>query len=133
MADSLPAAEAEVMRLFLATEPMPPNLFYMVSASSMAVVIITLSIAIGQRFADTLIVRHLVSTGQLALTNYFFHVVIGMLGVYLVMGEVEQAFSIRFSFFYALFFNIITVIFSHLWRQKYDRGPLEMLMRKVTG
>ena len=116
-----------------ATEPMPPLPFYMLTATSLAVMIISLAVYLGQRFSENIVVRGLVSAGQLALTNYFLHVVIGMAVIEVSFGKLERAFSGGFVFLYATIFNVILVVFSHLWRKKYPRGPLEMLMRKITG
>jgi uncharacterized membrane protein YeiB len=115
------------------TTPMPPLFFYMITASSLSVFIITLSIYITEKFSNTLIIKQMVSAGQLALSNYFFHVIIGMLGVQLFFGKLEQAFSIEFTLAYACVFNILSVVFSYFWRKRFERGPLEFVMRKITG
>lgn len=130
-AGNLSAKEADELLFLFSTEPMPPMFFYMITASSLAILIISLSIKFTNRFSQTLFVKQMVSTGQLALSNYFFHVIIGMLGLQLFLGEIEQTLSIKFAFFYALFFNIALVVFSHLWRKKFERGPLEWMMRKL--
>jgi uncharacterized membrane protein YeiB len=105
----------------------------MITASSLAVFVITLSVYITEKYTDKLFIKQMISTGQLALSNYFFHVVIGMLAVQLIFGKLENAFSIEFTVAYACIFNILIVVFSHYWRSKYTRGPLEYLMRKITG
>jgi uncharacterized membrane protein YeiB len=115
------------------TTPMPPLFFYMVTASSLSVFIITLSIYITEKFSDTLFIKQMVSAGQLALSNYFFHVIIGMLGAKLLFGKLEQAFTIEFTLAYACVFNILSVVFSYFWRKRFERGPLEYVMRKITG
>lgn len=130
---ALSPAEASEIGYIFGTTPMPPMFFYMMTASSLAVFIITVSIYMAEKFANTLFVKQIVNTGQLALSNYIFHVVIGMLGVWLIFGELEQAFSIQFTVAYACIFNVLSVVFSHHWRSKFDRGPLEILMRKITG
>jgi len=127
-----PTETAEIEYVF-GTTPMPPMFFYMITASGLAVFIITISIFFSEKFANTLFVKMIVSTGQLALTNYVFHVVIGMLVLYLMFGEVEQAFSMKFVIAYALMFNLITIVFSYYWRKRFERGPLEIIMRKITG
>jgi uncharacterized membrane protein YeiB len=129
----LSPSEATDIEYLLGTTPMPPLFFYMITASSLAVFIISISIYFSNKLSHTLFVKHMVSTGQLALSNYFFHVIIGMYGLLIVTGSLEQSFSIQFAFIYALIFNIVAIIFSHLWRSKFSRGPLEMLMRKITG
>ncbi len=133
LSNTLSPKEAEELYYLFGTSPMPPMFFYMITASSLSIFIIAISVFIGQKFSNTLFVKHVVSAGQLALSNYFFHIIIGMLGILLIFGKLEQAFSIEFVFFYALFFNILLIIFSHLWRKKFKRGPLELLMRKITG
>ena len=130
---NLPAPQAEELYYLLGTSPMPPMFFYMITASSLAVFIIAVSEWFCQQFSQNPIVRQMISAGQLALSNYFFHVIIGMFGVQLYFGKLEQAFSIEFVFFYALFFNILLVVFSHLWRSRYKRGPLEWVMRRITA
>ncbi len=131
--EGLSATEVEEMVFAFGTEPMPPMFFYMITASSLAVFVISISIKFTKRFAHTLFVQQMVSTGQLALSNYFFHVIVGMLGLQLITGNIEQAFSIQFACCYGLAFNIVLVVFSYLWRKNYKRGPLEWLMRKITG
>jgi len=127
-----PSAAAEISGIF-GTAPMPPLFFYMLTAVSFAVFIISLSVYITETFGDTLLVRQMVNTGQLALSNYFFHVVVGMLFVKLVFGKVEQVFSFDFTIAYACFYCALAVFLSHFWRNKFSRGPLEYIMRKITG
>ncbi len=115
------------------TEPMPPMFFYMTTAASLAVFVITLSVYITEKFHDTLFIRQMISTGQLALSNYFFHIIIGLGSVWLFFGKLEHAFSINFTVTYACFYCALTVISSHYWRNNFKRGPLEYLMRRITG
>jgi uncharacterized protein len=130
---ALPAQDAEELYYFLGTSPMPPAFFYMITASSLAVFIIAVSVWVGQKYAQTMVVKQIVSAGQLALSNYFFHVVIGMFGVQLLLGQLEQAYSMEFVFLYALLFNVLLLLFSYYWRKKFKRGPLEWVMRRVTA
>ena len=129
----LSPTEATDIEYFLGTTPMPPLFFYMITASSLAVFIISISIYFSQRFSHTLFIKQMVNTGQLALSNYFFHVVIGLFFIELFFGKLEQSFSINFTFVYAVFYSFFMIIFSHLWRIKFKRGPLEYIMRKTTG
>lgn len=115
------------------TEPMPPNPFYMISASSLAVFVICISVYLSDMFSNTLVVRSLVSYGRLALSNYFFHVIIGMGAVAIAFNDLETSLSSQFVFWYALGYSLVSIIMSHLWLKKFNRGPIEILMRKVTG
>ena len=115
------------------TEPMPPNPFYMISASSLAIFVICVSVYWSDLFSNTLVVNSLVSYGRLALSNYFFHVIIGMGAVAIAFKDTETLLSSPFVFWYALGYNLVFMVLSHLWLKKFKRGPIELLMRKVTG
>lgn len=117
----------------LGTMPMPSLFFYMVTASSLAVFIISISIYICTKLSHVHIIKQIISTGQLALSNYIFHVLIGMFSLELFFGKLEHAYSIEFTIIYAVLYCVLLVILSHLWRKKYKYGPLEHLMRKITG
>ncbi len=130
---ALSPSEATDIEYAFGTSPMPPLFFYMVTASSLAVFIISLSIYIAEKYSNTLVIKQMVSAGQLALSNYFFHVIIGMLGIQLFFGKLEHAFSIEFTVAYASVFSVVLIVFSHYWRRRFKRGPLEFLMRKITG
>ncbi|TSB47771.1 DUF418 domain-containing protein [Alkalicoccobacillus porphyridii] len=126
--------DAESAAFLFETGPIPPNLFYLVSNTASALLIIILSIYLAEKWANNFVVRSLIYTGQLTLTHYVSHVVIGI-GILLLFnkvilfnGAVSQPLS--FTFLYACFFFTGSIIFSVLWRRKYNRGPIELLMRK---
>jgi len=127
-----PNAALEIEYL-LGTMPMPSLFFYMVTASSLAVFTISMSIYICTKLPHALIIKQVVSAGQLALSNYIFHVLIGMFSLELFFGKLEHAYSIEFTIIYAIVYCILIVVLSHVWRKKYKYGPLEHLMRKITG
>jgi uncharacterized protein len=129
----LSPAEATGMKYLLETKPIPPLFFYMITAASLAVFIISISIYISQKLAHTLFIKQMVSTGQLALSHYFFHVIIGMLAIRLFFRKLEASFSIEFTVVYAIVFSSVIIFFSHIWCLKFKQGPLEYIMRKVTG
>ena len=123
-------ADADVAALF-GTEPMPPMPLYLLAGAGTAIVVIAASIALTERFAEARWIRPIVSTGRLALTLYVAHVVIGM-GTLETLGMLENQ-SPPFAIGSALLFCILSVVFSHFWKQRFQQGPLEWLMRKLTG
>jgi uncharacterized membrane protein YeiB len=129
----LPPTEASDLTYLLGTTPMPPMFFYMITASSLAVFVISISIYISTKLSHTLFIKQVVSTGQLSLSNYFFHVIIGMLAIKLFFRKLEFAFSIEFTVVYAIVFSVVIIFFSHIWLMKFKKGPLEYIMRKITG
>lgn len=110
---------------------MPPLPLYMLAGAGTACVVIALMIGFGEKYREAVWVRPFVSTGQLALTLYVAHVVIGM-GVLEAIGRLNDQ-TLPFSIGASLLFCLLSVIFSHFWRRRFKRGPLEWVMRRVTG
>ena len=78
VARATPRLGAEDALAVFGTTPMPPMPLYMVAASGTAVVVIILSVLVADRFAGAPWLAPLVATGQLALTLYVGHVVVGL-------------------------------------------------------
>ncbi len=122
---------AEEARFLLGTSPMPPMPFYMLSGGATAVIVICFCVWLGQKAADGTWVKPFIRTGQSALTLYVAHVVIGM-GVMEGFGLLQKLNLVEVVF-YALFFGVISILFSFLWLGRFRRGPFEWLMRKIAG
>lgn len=116
----------------LGTNPMPPLPIYMFNGISIAFAIISACIIIAKRFEDNIIIDALNKTGQLALTFYVAHVIIGMGIVEAINPSNMEKYSVEFSVIYALVFSLFCIIFAVIWRKYKKSGPLEWVMRKVT-
>lgn len=117
----------------IGTSPMPPLPFYMVSGSSFALFVISCCILISRKFEGNSIINVLMKVGQLALTFYVAHVVIGMGLVEEVSGIPLGTFDLEFSILYALVFILICITFTIIWTKYKKVGPLEWVLRKLTG
>ncbi len=106
----------------------PPTPFFIELGACVATLMIVGSIEVANRAPR--LVAPLVSTGQLALTLYIGHVVVG-LGTLEEMGRLEGQ-TLPYSIGAAFVFFGVAVIGSHLWRKRFARGPLEALMRAVS-
>ena len=73
----------------------------------------------------------LTSTGQLALTLYVGHVIVG-LGILHAIGRLENQ-SLTWALYTSTLFSIGAMLFATLWRRRFRRGPIEALMRLVTN
>ncbi len=69
---------AKELTEIIGTNPMPPLPIYMFNGISVAFLIISACILIAKRFESNFIIDALTKTGQLALTFYVAHVIIGM-------------------------------------------------------
>jgi uncharacterized membrane protein YeiB len=122
--------DVEVVKALFGTKPMPPMPLYLLSAGASAIALIVLCVTLTEMFSTASWVKPFVSTGQLALTLYVAHVVIGM-GVLELFGALENQ-TLFFAISSAVMFCIIGVTFSHYWRKHFSRGPLEWAMRCST-
>lgn len=114
------------------TSPMPPLPIYMFDGIAVALSIISACILMARRFEHSFIIDALNKTGQLALTFYVAHVIIGMGIVEAINPSKMGAYSVEFSVIYALVFSLSCILFAVTWRKYKEQGPLEWMMRKVT-
>ena len=124
------AVDQELITALFGTAPMPPMPLYLIAGTGTACAVIAACIALGERFPEAAWLKPLVATGQLALTLYVAHVVLGM-GVLEALGRLEGQ-SPAFAVGGALVFSALSVLFAHLWRKRFKRGPLEWVMRRLT-
>jgi len=126
-------ATTEDLSVLLGTSPMPPLPLYMVSGSSIAIFTISLCILWARSMPGSRLVNALYQTGQLALTFYVAHVVLGM-GIMEAFGPKPLGeYSAVFSLWYALVFSVFCLCFAVVWRKYKSSGPLEWVMRRVVG
>lgn len=119
--------------LIFGTSPMPPLPIYMLSGSSFAIFIISLCIFVSKKFKNHFIIKSLSKTGQLALSFYVAHVIIGMGLIELLGSELLGNYTLEFSVVYALIFSLGCILFAVFWLKYKTVGPLEWVMKKLTS
>lgn len=120
----------EVSFLF-STSIIPPLPQYIISAGSSAVVVLVACLYFSDKFAKSSVNKWLYQTGQLSLTLYVAHVIIGM-GFLEAIGRLENQ-TINFSLLSAAIFCVCGIVFSVVWLRFFSTGPLEWLFRKVAS
>ena len=115
----------------IGTNPMPPLPIYMINGIAIAILVISLCILLGKNYATNKVVVALNNTGQLALTFYVAHVVLGMGLIEAVSPSKMRTYSIEFSFGYALVFSLLCILFANLWLKFKPHGPLEWIMKII--
>ncbi|MBG9941870.1 heparan-alpha-glucosaminide N-acetyltransferase domain-containing protein [Brevibacillus formosus] len=128
---SIPVVGNEMALFLWGTKPVPPNLFYVLSSSSTAVIIILLCVSFAEKFANSWFTQTWVKTGQLTLTHYVSHIIIG-LGFLAFIGRLENQ-TLTFAMLYAVGFFLFSIVLTLIWRRWFVRGPLESFMRKISG
>lgn len=131
LTDTATVLAPDEMRALFGREPMPPMPFFMLQTGGTAVFVITCCVGLAERFPSAFWLQPFVFTGQLALTVYIAHVVLGL-------GALEAFDRLRnqtfvFSISAALGFCVLALACCTLCRQRFLRGPLEWFMRKITG
>jgi uncharacterized membrane protein YeiB len=117
----------------IGTNPMPPLPIYMFNGMAISISIISACIIIGKRFSTNKVLLALNKTGQLALTFYVAHVIIGMGIIEAINPEKMGKYSIEFSVGYALVFSLFCVLFATFWLKYRENGPVEWMMKKIIG
>jgi uncharacterized membrane protein YeiB len=95
---------------------------------------------IAERFAVSRIVRALAATGQCTLTLYIGHLTLGMvvLGALLSRSystatqDGDPTASSWILAYCALTF-VLSVLLCVAWKRRFRHGPLEALMRRISG
>lgn len=112
------------------TGPIPPNILYILSNSASAIIVIVASIYSVEKFARHWVIKALIQTGQLTLTHYVSHVFIGV-GILALFNRLENQ-TLAFSLVFTILFFVASIFISVLWRNRFKRGPIEWVMRKMT-
>lgn len=123
--------DPELARALLGTAPMPPVPTYFLAGTGAALAVIGLCARVEARWSGRGWFRVLVHTGQLALTLYVAHVLVGM-GTLEALGRLGGQ-TLAFACGAAIVFTLLGAVFATLWRRRFARGPVEAVMRRVTG
>ncbi|MDG2053706.1 MAG: DUF418 domain-containing protein [Phycisphaerales bacterium] len=117
---------------FWDTESIPPGPLYVLSATGSAVAVIGICLLVVPWLGR--LATPLVRTGQMALTLYLAHV---LLGIGPFVGSNEEAAAMAWPnpsiVWFWISFSIGSIIFATLWLHWFRRGPLEWVMRKLCG
>ena len=125
---------------YVMAEYFPPYLPFILITMAFAFMVIPICIVIGEKFSTNKIVLALQKTGQMTLSHYVIHLTLGMVLMatltskhYTGLLEDEQPTSPIYILVYSLLFYVFSIVFSILWSKKFKNGPLETLMRKISG
>lgn len=130
MEDIFPMLDLEEASVSLDSAPYPPMPLFVAVGTGWAMAVVSLCLSFGERFADRRWIMPLVHTGQLALTIYIIH---GTIGIWAVeWAGVKPSRTLGWVIGYSAILYAILILLSTLWRRKFDRGPVEAIMRRLT-
>lgn len=126
--------------MYLTADYLPPFLPFMLSTFGFALILISAFMFIGSKVADYKFAAVFTATGQMTLTHYISHLTIGMVIFALITGKTyaghaseTAAASPIFILLFALSYYVLSCFFSYFWSRKNKNGPIETLMRKISG
>ena len=122
---------AEWCAQLFGTQSMPPAPLYLLTGGGSALAVVAACLEIAERFAGRRWLEPFAAAGQLALTLYAAHVVFGM-GALKLFGFSENR-TLAVSLACSAAFYAAALAFAWFWRRRYERGPLEALMRRVAA
>lgn len=125
-----PVLTSEVAQFLFKTGPILPNVLYMLSAIGSSFIILVIILKVTEKAQSFWLWKVIIPSGQMTLTHYIGHIVIG-LSILDILGQIENQ-QLPFIYIFSAGFYIGSVIFSVLWKLKFDRGPIEWLVRKLS-
>jgi uncharacterized protein len=122
--------DAETVIALFGTESMPALPLFLMASGGEAVAVIALCVRLSGE-GPSRYWQPLAATGQMALTWYFAHIVLG-LGAIVALG-LENSQSLPVAAGCGAGFFVVAILLSWLWKLAFRHGPLEWVMRKIAG
>ena len=117
---------------YLGTESIPPGPFYILAGTGTACVVIGLMLKLWPVVERSWIAPLLTAPGRQSLTLYMAHILAGM-GLLEALGLLDGSLTAPQIVLFALVFCALSSVFALLWFRKFERGPLEWVMRRAIG
>ena len=125
---------------YVMSEYFPAYLPFILITASFALMVISVCMFIADKIPTSKIINYLVKTGRMTLSFYVLHVTIGMIIFSNISNKVYTGYLTQqtpikpiYILTFAIIFYVLCIIFSIFWTKKYKNGPLETLMRKISG
>ncbi|MES2747142.1 MAG: DUF418 domain-containing protein [Bacteroidota bacterium] len=125
---------------YIMVEYFPPYLPFVLVTIGFAFMVIPICMFVGEKYADNKLILALQKTGQMTLSHYIIHLTFGMIILakltnkhYTGLLEDEAPTLPIYILGYSIVFYMVSVLFSFLWSKKFKNGPIETVMRKISG
>jgi uncharacterized protein len=126
--------------MYISADYVPPFLPFMLSTFGFALMVISTFMFLGGKFENNNYAKLFASTGQMTLTHYISHLTIGMIIFAFITGKKytghlseNAATSPILILLFAVSYFVLSCLLSQLWARRFKNGPIETLMRKISG
>lgn len=117
----------------------PANIPYIMITTGFAFIVISICIYLGNKYANSKLVGLLSKTGQMTLTHYVSHMTIGIIILQVISRisytgypNAQQPLLPIYILIFSFSYFCVSVLFSHYWSKKFNKGPLETVMRMIS-
>lgn len=125
---------------YIMSEYFPAYLPFILITAGFALMVISVCMFISDKFPSSKIISSLAKTGRMTLSFYVIHITIGMIIFSKITNQTYTGFLTQgtpakpvYILTFAIIFYILCVLVSIFLTKKYKNGPLETLMRKISG
>ncbi|MFZ4798027.1 MAG: DUF418 domain-containing protein [Bacteroidia bacterium] len=125
--------------LYIMEDYFPVNIPFFMITTGWALMVIAICMYLGNKFSENKLVLVLAKTGKMTLSLYVIHITVGIILLsvltnkeYTGFPQTETPEASNFILFYAIMFFSLSVVFSYIWSKKFENGPIETLMRKIS-
>lgn len=125
---------------FINADYLPPFLPFILSTCGFGLMLISGFMYLGNKIGDSQFAMDFAATGQMTLTHYVSHVTIGMMVFSILAGKdlskdltLQQPTDPIYILLFSTTYFVLSYYFSKQWAKKFNNGPLETLMRKISG
>ena len=125
---------------YVMSDYFPAYIPYIMITTGFALMVISICMFIGDKFSTNKFIGLLVKTGEMTLSHYVIHLTIGMIILSKLTNKKYTGLLTNdiptepiYIFIYSVAFFITSILFSHFWSKKFRNGPIETLMRKISG
>jgi uncharacterized membrane protein YeiB len=127
---------SEELKLFINADYLPPFLPFILGTSGFSLMIISGFMYLGDKVGENKLAKSFASTGQMTLTHYVSHILIGML-LFSILNNNKSELVIQpvkpiYILLLSINYFVLSYYFSKQWVLYFKNGPLETLMRKVS-
>jgi uncharacterized membrane protein YeiB len=122
--------DADALLMWFTIEPWDPMPLFILSAGGTAVIVVSLSISFAQKWGNRQWILPFVAVGQLSLTLYVAHILVGNIILSSMKGVNLEPYL--FPIWGTLLFYSGALFFCPIWKRHFMTGPLEGLMRRVS-
>lgn len=125
--------DRNVVESLLMINPFPISPLFALSATGSGAVLLILVLAVARQPALAWIVSVLQNTGKFSLTVYIAHILFFLWADSFILPGISREAYPLLAVSLVLGFCLFTVIFANVWARRFNRGPLEWLLRRLSA